>query len=173
MTPSVTHGAPAAAPRKKALGTTTVGYAGHSATTPLVPFTFERREPGPHDVQIEILYCGVCHSDLHQARNEWGTTEYPIVPGHEMDSLRNVILLVLAAVVAKNILVWIAGQLGATLQEYVTRDLRDAVYGHLANLPLGYFTQMKSGQMISRVINDTSETRLILTQVVTQATQSA
>src|SRR2546426_10010442 len=82
MTPSVTHGAPAAAPRKKALGTTTVGYAGHSATTPLVPFTFERREPGPHDVQIEILYCGVCHSDLHQARNEWGTTEYPIAPGH-------------------------------------------------------------------------------------------
>jgi len=49
-----------------------------------VPFTFERREPGPHDVQIEILYCGVCHSDLHQARNEWGTTVYPIVPGHEI-----------------------------------------------------------------------------------------
>ena len=84
MTPSVTHSARAASPRKKALGTTTVGYAAHSATTPLVPFTFERREPGPHDVQIEILYCGVCHSDLHQARNEWGTTEYPIVPGHEI-----------------------------------------------------------------------------------------
>ena len=84
MTPSVTQSAPAAAPRKKALGTATLGYAGHSATTPLVPFTFERREPGPHDVQIEILYCGVCHSDLHQARNEWGTTEYPIVPGHEI-----------------------------------------------------------------------------------------
>ena len=95
-----------------------------------------------------------------------------IVPGHEMDSLRNVILLVLAAVILKNILVWLAGQLGATLQEYVTRDLRNAVYRHLANLPLGYFTQMKSGQMISRVINDTAETRLILTQVVTQAMQS-
>ncbi len=95
-----------------------------------------------------------------------------IVPGHEMDSLRNVILLVLAAVVAKNILVWISGQLGATLQEYVTRDLRNAVYRHLANLPLGYFTQMKAGQILSRVINDTSETRLILTQLVTQAMQS-
>lgn len=96
-----------------------------------------------------------------------------IVPGHEMDSLRNVILLVLGAVVIKNLFVWLSGQLGATLQEYVTRDLRNAVYKHLANLPLGYFTQMKSGQMISRVINDTSETRLILTQVVTQAMQSA
>src|SRR5205809_5822421 len=96
-----------------------------------------------------------------------------IVPGHEMESLRNVIALVLAAVLAKNILVWLAGQLGATLQEYVTRDLRDAVYRHLANLPLGYFTQMKAGQILSRVINDTSETRLILTQLVTQAMQSA
>ena len=96
-----------------------------------------------------------------------------IVPGHEMESLRNVILLVLAAVILKNLLVWVSGQLGATLQEYVTRDLRDAVYRHLANLPLGYFTQMKAGQILSRVINDTSETRLILTQLVTQATQSA
>jgi subfamily B ATP-binding cassette protein MsbA len=95
-----------------------------------------------------------------------------IVPGHEMESLRNVILLVLAAVLLKNLLVWISGQVGATLQEYVTRDLRNAVYRHLANLPLGYFTQMKAGQILSRVINDTSETRLILTQLVTQAVQS-
>ena len=95
-----------------------------------------------------------------------------IIPGHEMDSLRNVILLVLAAVLAKNLLVWLAGQLGATLQEYVTRDLRNAVYRHLANLPLQYFTQMKAGQILSRVINDTAETRLILTQLVTQAVQS-
>ena len=95
-----------------------------------------------------------------------------IIPGHEMESLRNVILLVLAAVVLKNILVWLSGQLGATLQEYVTRDLRNAVYRHLANLPLGYFTQMKAGQILSRVINDTSETRLILTQLVTQAMQA-
>ena len=95
-----------------------------------------------------------------------------IVPGHEMESLRNVILLVLAAVLLKNLLVWLSGQLGATLQEYVTRDLRNSVYRHLANLPLGYFTQMKAGQILSRIINDTSETRLILTQLVTQAVQS-
>ena len=96
-----------------------------------------------------------------------------IVPGDEMHSLRNVIVLVLIAVILKNLLVWVAGQFGATLQEYVTRDLRNAVYRHLAHLPLGYFTQMKAGQILSRVINDTFETRLILTQIVTQSLQSA
>ena len=60
------------------------GYAAHSATTPLVPFSFERRAPGPRDVHIEILYCGVCHSDLHQVRNEWGGSAFPMVPGHEI-----------------------------------------------------------------------------------------
>ncbi len=60
------------------------GYAAQSATTPLGPFSFERREPTATDVQIEILYCGVCHSDLHTARNEWANTTYPVVPGHEI-----------------------------------------------------------------------------------------
>lgn len=60
------------------------GYAAQSATTPLAPFSFERREPGPHDVLIDILYCGVCHSDLHTARGEWGGVMYPCVPGHEI-----------------------------------------------------------------------------------------
>ncbi|MDR7031159.1 NAD(P)-dependent alcohol dehydrogenase [Rhizobium rosettiformans] len=60
------------------------GYAAASPKAPLAPFSFERREPGPNDIQIEILYCGVCHSDLHRARNEWGGTIYPCVPGHEM-----------------------------------------------------------------------------------------
>ncbi len=62
----------------------TKGYAAHSATDALHDFNFERRDPGPHDVQFEILYCGVCHSDLHQVRNEWGGSVYPIVPGHEI-----------------------------------------------------------------------------------------
>jgi subfamily B ATP-binding cassette protein MsbA len=96
-----------------------------------------------------------------------------IIPGDEMRSLRNVIILVMVSVVLKNFLVWIAGQYGAALQEYVTRDLRNSVYRHLAHLPLGYFTQMKAGQILSRVINDTFETRLILTQIVTQSLQSA
>ena len=69
---------------RKQFLTKTLGYAAQSATAPLGSFTFERREPGPHDVQIEILYCGVCHSDLHTARNEWKNTIYPVVPGHEI-----------------------------------------------------------------------------------------
>lgn len=59
-------------------------YAATQANLPLSPFDLERRELGPKDVQIEILYCGVCHSDIHTARNEWGSTMYPIVPGHEI-----------------------------------------------------------------------------------------
>ncbi|HUQ30635.1 MAG TPA: NAD(P)-dependent alcohol dehydrogenase [Pyrinomonadaceae bacterium] len=62
----------------------TTGYAAVDATTPLAPFSFERRDVGSHDVQIEILYCGVCHSDIHQVRNEWGNSIYPMVPGHEI-----------------------------------------------------------------------------------------
>ena len=59
-------------------------YAAESATSPLAPFAFERRDPGPADVQIDILFCGVCHSDLHTARGEWPGTRYPCVPGHEI-----------------------------------------------------------------------------------------
>jgi len=59
-------------------------YAAPSATTPLSPFTFERRAPGPGDVSIDILFCGVCHSDLHTARGEWPGVVYPCVPGHEI-----------------------------------------------------------------------------------------
>src|SRR5271157_1981653 len=60
------------------------GYATQSATSALLPFKFERRDPRPSDVTIDILYCGVCHSDIHSARNEWGGTQYPFVPGHEI-----------------------------------------------------------------------------------------
>ncbi len=63
----------------------TSAYAAQSATSPIAPFTIERREPLEHDVAIEILYCGICHSDIHQARNEWGGGSlYPMVPGHEI-----------------------------------------------------------------------------------------
>src|SRR3954471_23471948 len=60
------------------------GYAARDKSTPLAPFSFERRDVGPRDVQIDILYCGVCHSDLHQVRDEWGGSIYPMVPGHEI-----------------------------------------------------------------------------------------
>ncbi|WP_213982123.1 NAD(P)-dependent alcohol dehydrogenase [Sphingomonas sp. dw_22] len=62
----------------------TIGYAAQTAETPLAPFAFERRDLRANDVAIEILYCGVCHSDLHQARNDWGFSTYPLVPGHEI-----------------------------------------------------------------------------------------
>jgi uncharacterized zinc-type alcohol dehydrogenase-like protein len=59
-------------------------YAAQSAVAPLAPFAIQRREPSAHDVQIQILFCGVCHTDLHIARNEWHGTTYPCVPGHEI-----------------------------------------------------------------------------------------
>ncbi len=62
----------------------TKGYAAQSPTTNLSPWNFERREVGPHDVQFDILYCGVCHSDLHQVRNDWFPGIFPMVPGHEI-----------------------------------------------------------------------------------------
>ncbi|MBI1190353.1 MAG: alcohol dehydrogenase catalytic domain-containing protein [Tepidisphaera sp.] len=62
----------------------TKAFAATSPTSPLGPFAIDRREPTEHDVAIELMYCGVCHSDLHFAKNEWGFTQYPVVPGHEM-----------------------------------------------------------------------------------------
>jgi alcohol dehydrogenase (NADP+) len=60
------------------------GYAAHDPKSPLVPFDFEHRDPGPDDIAIEIAYSGICHSDIHQARDEWGGSIYPMVPGHEI-----------------------------------------------------------------------------------------
>ncbi|MET0582458.1 MAG: alcohol dehydrogenase catalytic domain-containing protein [Pseudoxanthomonas sp.] len=62
----------------------TNGYAALSADASLAPFSFERRAPRANDVAMEVLYCGVCHTDLHQARNDWGFSLYPLVPGHEI-----------------------------------------------------------------------------------------
>jgi len=62
----------------------TKAYAATSANEPLVPFQISRRDVGPNDVFIDIAYCGICHSDIHQARNEWGSSTYPMVPGHEI-----------------------------------------------------------------------------------------
>ena len=64
--------------------TKTKAYAVPDADSPLAPWSFDRRDPGPKDVQFDILFCGVCHSDIHQVRNEWGNSIYPMVPGHEI-----------------------------------------------------------------------------------------
>jgi uncharacterized zinc-type alcohol dehydrogenase-like protein len=60
------------------------GYAAFDPKSPLAPYSFTRRDPAPTDVVVEILYCGICHSDIHQARSEWGPANYPMVPGHEI-----------------------------------------------------------------------------------------
>src|SRR5881392_155028 len=62
----------------------TPAYAAFAPGKPFAPFTVERREPGPREVLIDILFCGVCHSDIHQARDEWGGSAFPMVPGHEI-----------------------------------------------------------------------------------------
>ncbi|HEX4450028.1 MAG TPA: NAD(P)-dependent alcohol dehydrogenase [Kofleriaceae bacterium] len=62
----------------------TRAYAASAATSPLAPSTVERRAVGPNDVQMDVLFCGICHSDIHAARNEWARSKYPLVPGHEI-----------------------------------------------------------------------------------------
>lgn len=62
----------------------TNAYAAHGATSDLTPWSFEHRDPGPNDIVIDIQYCGICHTDIHQARNEWSNALYPMVPGHEI-----------------------------------------------------------------------------------------
>jgi uncharacterized zinc-type alcohol dehydrogenase-like protein len=66
------------------MSTSAKGYAALKAKASLVPFTFERRDPREHDVELKIEYCGICHSDIHQARDEWGGAAFPMVPGHEI-----------------------------------------------------------------------------------------
>ncbi len=90
----------------------------------------------------------------------------------KMGSLRNVILVILAAVTLKNVLVWLSGQMGASLQEYVTRDLRNAVQSHVQRLPLAYFTRTKVGQILSRILTDTAQTKQVITEAVTRSIQS-
>src|ERR1700712_175085 len=60
------------------------GYAPVPKPADMTPFSFERRDPRPNDVVVEILYSGICHSDIHQVRDEWGGSKYPMVPGHEI-----------------------------------------------------------------------------------------
>ena len=87
-------------------------------------------------------------------------------------SLRNIIIVILIAVVLKNFLVWVSGQLGASVQEFVTRDLRNALYAHLQRLPLAYFTRTRAGQIMARVLTDTQQTKQVITEAVTRSVQS-
>ncbi|MBL8961642.1 MAG: ABC transporter ATP-binding protein [Gemmatimonadetes bacterium] len=95
-----------------------------------------------------------------------------LVAGDTMGSLRNIIVVILAAVVAKNALVWVSGQVGASLQEYITRDLRHALYAHLQRLPLSWFTRTRAGQVLARLLTDTQTTKQVITEAVTRSIQS-
>jgi ATP-binding cassette, subfamily B, bacterial MsbA len=93
-------------------------------------------------------------------------------PAHPRDSLRVVILVIIAVVAIKNAFVWLAGQFGAALQEYVTRDLRDAVFQHMQRLSLRYFQRTKAGQIISKILSDTDQTKALVTELVMRTVQS-
>jgi subfamily B ATP-binding cassette protein MsbA len=93
-------------------------------------------------------------------------------PADKMGSLRNIILVILAAVALKNVLAWLSGQLGASLQEFVTRDIRNALYAHLQRLPLRWFLGTKAGQILARVLTDTQSTKQLIVELVTRSLQS-
>jgi subfamily B ATP-binding cassette protein MsbA len=89
-----------------------------------------------------------------------------------LEALGAVIIAIGVVIVVKNIFVWIAGQLGASLQEYVTRDLRDAVFRHMERLPLSYFHRTKVGQIIAKIVSDTDQTKVLITELVTRTIQN-
>ncbi|MDE3173278.1 MAG: hypothetical protein KGN74_09405, partial [Gemmatimonadota bacterium] len=94
-------------------------------------------------------------------------------PGRPLQSLEAMIVAIVIIVAVKNVFVWMGGQLGAALQELVTRDLRDRVFTHLQRLPLGYFQRTKTGQVISKVLADTEQTKALITELVTKSIQNA
>ncbi len=94
-------------------------------------------------------------------------------PAKPLQSLEAMIVAIVIIVAIKNVFVWMGGQLGAALQELVTRDLRDRVFTHLQRLPLGYFQRTKTGQVISKVLADTEQTKALITEVVTKSVQNA
>ncbi|HEX8724071.1 MAG TPA: ABC transporter transmembrane domain-containing protein [Gemmatimonadaceae bacterium] len=94
-------------------------------------------------------------------------------PVHPLASLEAMIVAIVIIVAIKNVFVWTGGQLGASLQELVTRDLRDRVFTHLQRLPLGYFQRTKTGQVISKVLSDTEQTKALITELVTKSIQNA
>ena len=93
-------------------------------------------------------------------------------PSDKMGSLQTVVLIILAAITFKNIFAWLSGQLGAGLQELVTRDLRDTVYRHLVQLPLSYFQRTRTGQVVARILTDTAQSKALITELVTRSLQS-
>lgn len=95
-----------------------------------------------------------------------------IIPGEQMRSLEGVILVIIALVTLKNVFLWLGGQFGATLQERITRDLRDAVFTHMQRLPLNWFSRNKTGQVMARILTDTEQAKAIVAEVATKSVQN-
>jgi subfamily B ATP-binding cassette protein MsbA len=93
-------------------------------------------------------------------------------PANRLGSVETMMVAIVVIVALKNLFVWLGGQFGASLQEHVTRDLRDGVFTHLVRLPLGYFQRTKTGQIISRVLSDTEQTKALITELVTKTLQN-
>ena len=96
-----------------------------------------------------------------------------LIPDEPAASLLRVILLIVLLVTLKNVFIWLGGQFGASLQERITRDLRDAVFQHMQRLPLGWFSRTKTGQIIARILSDAEQAKAILAEVATRTIQSA
>jgi subfamily B ATP-binding cassette protein MsbA len=99
-------------------------------------------------------------------------TSMMLDPNDKLGSLSGVIVLIVTLVVAKNVFIWIGGQLGASLQERITRDLRDAVFRHMQRLPLGWFSRTKTGQVMARILSDTEQAKAVLAEVATKTVQN-
>ncbi|HVZ47375.1 MAG TPA: ABC transporter ATP-binding protein [Gemmatimonadaceae bacterium] len=95
-----------------------------------------------------------------------------IIPGEPMRSLGGVIVLIVGLVALKNAFLWLGGQFGASLQERITRDMRDAVFRHMQRLPLGWFSRTKTGQVMSRILADTEQAKAVLAEVATRSIQN-
>jgi len=121
------------------------GYAVHNATDALAPFSFERRELRPNDVQIDIKFCGICHSDIHQARGEWGNSLYPMVPGHEIVGV--------VAAVGSNVTKFKAGDLAGvgcmvdSCRECATCKAGEEIYCERGQVVATYNGKDKNGEL--------------------------
>jgi subfamily B ATP-binding cassette protein MsbA len=128
----------------------------------LIPFLnvlFERPNPIPENLGWMTDFLKVATSTM-------------LDPTDKLGSLSGVIVLIVTLVVAKNVFIWIGGQLGASLQERITRDLRDAVFRHMQRLPLGWFSRTKTGQVMARILSDTEQAKAVLAEVATKTVQN-
>ena len=119
----------------------------------------------------EPMACGAGSKDLLDRLQQEIVCRF-VNRGDQMGSIQGVIIAILIITIVKNVFAWLAGNLGASMQEFVTRDLRDKVFQHLVRLPLSFFHVTKAGQIISRILVDTEQTKAVITELVTKSIQN-